>query len=201
MIGRNAILLFSVDRISVNRREKTYYIPIVIVTWCAWFRIHIWNIVRFLVPFKWALAGAFFTRQLTTQFTSLSFRVFWLWNTLTWFQSVCQAYWACTFAHKAHKFFIANSFIWLIDRCGAKSSLAITEARITASVILAAFITKFQSAWNRTAWTCPKKKLSIITFTLKPRKKISVLPWDGLQCAFGVSVHGFSPKFGLVDIG
>lgn len=57
-----------------------------------------------------------------------------------------------TYAHKANEFFITNGFVGLIDGWGTIRPSTIAETGISASIIISAFITKFDFAIRTTTW-------------------------------------------------
>lgn len=127
-------------------------IPVVIVARCSRFCVHVGHIIWRFIPNERAFARISFAGQLATQFTSLRLRIVRRWDALTWFQTVCQTNGSGAFTHVAHEFLIAYRFVRFVLWCRALGNSAITEAWITATVVIATLILRFQCAIGGAAW-------------------------------------------------
>lgn len=130
---------------------RPIHVPIVIIAGRSRLRVHVRHIVRFVIPFEGALARALLAGQLAAQLTRFGLGIVRFGDALTRFQAIGQANRPRALAHEAHKLLVAYRLIWLVHRGRAQCRLAITEARITASVVLATFVAESQFAGSGAA--------------------------------------------------
>ena len=75
---------------------KNITVALVIIARSPWLAEHVWKISRRMIQFKWGHTRLIFSRFLTAEFTSFSWGIIWLLDTLAWLHTICDAYWSST---------------------------------------------------------------------------------------------------------